>query len=92
MKAAGLQGKVSIFTSGGGERSQCAKVADGEYFAYVSYNAALQSRDLNTMIKFLLQSRTPAGTIKTNLFNTLDVITKDKPRPTACYSLQDLKS
>lgn len=92
VKAAGLQGKVSVFTSGGGERSQCAKVADGEYFAYVSYNAALQSRDLNTMIKFLLQSKTQAGTIKTNLFNTLDVITKDKPRPTACYSLQDLKS
>ena len=54
VKAAGLQGKVAVITSGGGEKGQCAKVADGEYFAYVSYNAALQSRDLNTMIKFLV--------------------------------------
>lgn len=92
VKAAGLQGKVSIFTSGGGDKAQCAKVADGEYYAYVSYNAALQSRDLNTMIKFLLQAKPQPGTYKTNLFNSLDVITKDRPKPTACYSLQDLKS
>jgi len=92
VKAAGLQGKVSIFTSGGGEKAQCAKVADGEYYAYVSYNAALQSRDLNTMIKFLLQAKPTAGTYKANLFNSLEVMTKDRPRPTACYSIQDLKS
>ena len=58
----------------------------------MSYNAALQSRDLNTMIKFLLQAKPKPGTYKTNLFNSLDVITKDRPKPTACYSLQDLKS
>lgn len=92
VKAAGLQGKVSVFTSGGGDKAQCNKVADGEYFAYVSYNASLQSRDLNTMIKFLLQAKPQPGTFKTNLFNSLDVITKDQPKPTACYSLQDLKS
>ena len=92
VKAAGMQGKVSIFTSGGGEKGQCAKVTDGEYYAYVSYNAALQSRDLNTMIKFLLQANPKPGTYKTNLFNSLDVITKAQPKPTACYSIQDLKS
>lgn len=91
VKAAGLQGKVSVFTSGGGDKAQCNKVADGEYFAYVSYNASLQSRDLNTMIKFLLQAKPQPGTFKTNLFNTLDVITKEQPKPTACYSLQDMK-
>ena len=91
VKAAGLQGKVSVFTSGGGDKAQCDKVADGEYFAYVSYNASLQSRDLNTMIKFLLQAKPKPGMFKTNLFNSLDVITKDHPKPTACYSLQDMK-
>jgi len=91
VKAAGLQGKVKLFTSGGGDKQQCARVADGEYTAYVSYNASLQSRDLNTMIKFLLQAKPKAGTYKTNLFNALDVITKDQPRPTACYTLQDIK-
>ncbi len=92
VKAAGMQGKVKIFTSGGGEKSQCARVNNGEYYAYVSYNAALQSRDLNTMIKFLLQAKPKAGTYKTNLFNDLDVITKDHPRPTACYAIDDLKA
>ena len=89
---AGLKGKVAIFTSGGGEQTQCDKVADGEYYAYVSYNAAAQGRDLNTMIKYLLQAAPEAGAAKTNLFNMLDVITQDSPRPDACYSLDKVKA
>ena len=91
VEAAGLKGKVAVITSGGGERTQCDKVGPGEYYAYVSYNAALQSRDLNTMIKFLLQAKPEVGKIKANLFNHLDVLTKESPKPYACYSMSDLK-
>lgn len=91
VKEAGLQGKVAVITSGGGEKTQCAKVDDGEYYAYVSYDAALQSRDLNVMIKYLLQAKPQPGTAKANLFNRLEVITKDGPKPDACYSISDLK-
>ena len=92
VEQAGLKGKVSIFTSGGGEQTQCDKVADGEYYNYVSYNAAAQGRDLNTMIKYLLQAKPEVGTVKTNLFNMLDVITAEAPRPDACYSLGNVKA
>lgn len=90
---AGLKGKVAIITSGGGEQTQCDKVASGDYYAYVSYNAALQGRDLNTMIKYLLQAEPEPepGTAKTNLFNDLQVVTADHPRSDACYALPNLK-
>ncbi len=89
--AAGMKGKVAVITSGGGEQAQCDKVGNGDYYAYVSYDAALQARDLNTMIKFLLQAKPAPGTVKTNLFNHLDVVTKDNPKPYACYKVSDLK-
>ena len=48
---------------GGRRRGRCAKVTDGEYYAYVSYNAAAFSRAIvNTMIKFLLQANPKPGT------------------------------
>ena len=91
IKEAGKTGKVSFFTSGGGEQNQCDKLKDGGWTAYVSYNASLQGRDLNTMIKYIFQAKPPVGTIKTNLFNDLVVLdSKNYTRANACFPAKDV--
>lgn len=91
VKEAGKQGKVYVVTSGAGEQTMCDKVKDGTFSAYISYNSALQGRDLNNMIKYLLQAKPAVGSAKTNLFNDLVVIDKDHLPSGACFSLKDLQ-
>ncbi len=92
VKQAGKTGKVAVFTSGGGERSMCDKVKDGTFSSYISYNAAGQGRDLNDMIRYLLQVKPAPEKTKAQLFSDLTVITQANVNSSpACYALKDIR-
>ena len=91
VKEAGKTGKVAVFTSGGGDQAMCDKVKDGTYTSYISYNAAGQGRDLNDMIRAVLQAKPEAGKTKVQLFSDLTVITKANVQGPACYALKDIR-
>ena len=91
IRAAGLEGKVVLATSGGGNRdASCAKIESGEFTVYHSYNVAGQARDLNDAIKMLLQAKIPAGSAPFALISPLVEITKANMAPSSCWTLDEL--
>ena len=91
VKEAGLQGKVAVITSGSGARdSACDKIAAGDFSFYTSYNTAGQGRDLNAIIRMLLQTRPAPGSEAFDLVSPLIRITKESMTPSSCWSLDEL--
>ena len=91
IREAGLEGKVVLATSGGGNREAgCDRVASGEFSVYNSYNVAGQARDLNAAIKMLLQANIPAGSAPFSLISPLLEITKTNMTPSSCWTLDEL--
>ena len=91
IREAGLEGKVVLATSGGGNRdASCAKIESGEFTVYHSYNVAGQARDLNAVIKMLLQANIPAGTAPFALISPLVQVTKDNMVPSSCWTLDEI--
>ena len=92
VKEAGLQGKVAVITSGSGAReSACDKITAGDFAFYTSYNTAGQGRDLNAIIRTLLQTRPAPGSKPFDLVSPLIRITKDTMTPSSCWTLDELK-
>ena len=88
---AGLQGKVAVITSGSGAKeSACDKIAAGDFSVYTSYNTAGQGRDLNAIIRTLLQTRPEPGSKTFDLISPLIRITKDTMTPSSCWTLEEL--
>ena len=88
---AGLQGKVAVITSGSGAKeSACDKIAAGDFSFYTSYNTAGQGRDLNAIIRTLLQTRPEPGSKTFDLISPLIRITKDTMTPSSCWTLEEL--
>ena len=56
IRDAGLQGKVNLVTTGGGEELDCKALEDGTFHAVVMTDVKGQSRDISALLKFLLQS------------------------------------
>ena len=91
IREAGLEGKIVLATSGGGNRdASCAKIESGEFTVYHSYNVAGQARDLNAVIKMLLQANIPAGTAPFALISPLVQVTKDNMTPSSCWTLDEI--
>ena len=91
VKEAGLQGKVAVITSGSGARdSACDKIAAGDFQFYTSYNTAGQGRDLNAIIRTLLQTRPTPGSQTFDLVSPLIRITKENMTPSSCWTLEEL--
>ncbi|MDQ0322948.1 ribose transport system substrate-binding protein [Pararhizobium capsulatum DSM 1112] len=93
IRDAKLQDKVFLVTTGGGEKTaDCDTLENGTYGAVVMTELHNQSRDINAIIKFLLQSGQPAGTSKTYIY-TLEKAT-DKAGLTAnsCWDLKALQA
>lgn len=93
IKEAGLQGKVALVTSGGGEqKSACDNVANGNFTVNVSYDARGQARDLGTVVTTLLQNKpqTP-GSHPIGVYSHNKVITTDNVNAGVCWSLDDVK-
>jgi ABC-type sugar transport system substrate-binding protein len=92
IREAGLQGKVSLVTSGGGKRDAgCDKIGAGDFTVYTSYNVAGQARDLNSAIKVLLQAKLKAGSAPFALISPLTRITKQSMTSSSCWMLNEIE-
>lgn len=92
IRDAGLQDKVFLVTTGGGEMIDCNYINDGTFGAVVMTDLAGQSRDMNAIIKFLLQSGQPAGSSKTYIYTLERAWTKADLRPETCWDLKYLQA
>ena len=91
IREAGLQCKVVLATSGGGNREAgCAKVESAEFSVYHHYNVAGQARDLNDAIKMLLQAKLPAGSAPLALLSPWVEVTKENMSPASCWTLDGI--
>lgn len=92
VKEANMAEPVYVVTSGGGAKeAACDKLEDGTYAAYMSYDVRGQARDINTVIKVLLQSDLPADMKTFSLPTPLTVLTKDNLTPSSCWTMDDFK-
>jgi ribose transport system substrate-binding protein len=87
-----LDGKVFLVTTGGGETVDCKALEDGTFGAVVMTDLANQSRDMNAIIKFLLQSGQPAGTSKTYIYTLEKATTKADLKPSTCWDVKSLQA
>jgi ribose transport system substrate-binding protein len=87
-----LDGKVFLVTTGGGETVDCKALEDGTFGAVVMTDLANQSRDMNAIIKFLLQCGQPAGTSKTYIYTLEKATTKADLKPTTCWDVKALQA
>jgi len=92
IRDAGKQGKVFLVTTGGGEKVDCDNLESGVFGAVVMTELQNQSRDMNAVIKFLLQSGQPAGTSKTYIYTLEKATTKADIKPETCWDLKALQS
>lgn len=92
IKQAGKTGQVFLVTSGGGaDNAACKGVESGEFSEDISYDVPGQARDMNDMIKALLQSHLKPGTLHISLYTPLKIITKATMTPTSCWDLKAMK-
>ena len=92
IKDAKLDGKVFLVTTGGGETVDCKALQDGTFGAVVMTEVHNQSRDMNAIIKFLLQSGQAPGTSKTYIYTLERATTKADIKPTTCWDVKNVQS
>jgi len=93
IKEAGLTGKVSVISSGGGAQSwACDNVANGNFAIYFSYDAKEQGRDLMMAVRSLLQVKPEKpGAQTVSLITPLEEITKETLHPGSCWDQKDVE-
>ena len=91
VRAANKTGSVFVATTGGGEKPSCDSIAAGGFSHYVSFNAEVQASYLNTLIKLVLQSKTPMHDRDSIVITPPTVLTKDTLTPSSCWTLDELK-
>ena len=92
VKEAGLQGKVHIVTSGGGEqKSTCDNVINGNFDVVINYDAATTGRNLSTVVLQMLQDK-PAepGKHPFGIYTPGRVVNKANADKGACWSLENV--
>jgi ribose transport system substrate-binding protein len=92
IRDAGKEGKIFLVTTGGGEKVDCDNLQSGVFGAVVMTELHRQSRDINAIIKFLLQSGQPPGTFKTWIYTLEKATTKDDIKPDTCWDLKALQA
>jgi ribose transport system substrate-binding protein len=92
VRDAGKEGKIALITTGGGEKVDCDKLQSGEFTAVVMTELHNQSRDMNAIIKLLLQSGQPAGTFKTYIYTLERAWTKADLKPDTCWDVKALQT
>ena len=84
IRDAGMQDKVFLVTTGGGEKTaDCEMIGNGTYSAVVMTELAQESTNMVTMIKYLLQSGQPAGTASAYIYTLLKSTTRVARRSNA---------
>jgi ribose transport system substrate-binding protein len=93
VKEAGLTGKVFVATSGGGEqKGDCDLVKSGAFDLDISYDVPTQGADMASMIKWLVSSGMPPGSVKGSVYTTLIPVTKaNADIDGTCWKLDRLK-
>ena len=93
IRDAGLQDKVALITTGGGEQAaDCDMIENGTYTAVVMTELVREGGDLVAMIKYLLQSGIEPGTTSAYIYTLEQATTKANMRPDSCWSLKALQS
>src|SRR6476661_9753588 len=92
IRDAGKQGKIALVTTGGGEKVDCDALESGTFGAVVMTELQNQSRDINAIIKFLLQSGQPPGTSKTYIYTLERATTKADLKPTTCWDVKAVQA
>jgi ribose transport system substrate-binding protein len=92
IRDAGLQDKVALVTTGGGEELDCKALEDGTFHAVVMTDVVGQSRDVSALIKFLLQSGLKPGDAKSWIYTLETATTKADLKPGTCWSLKDVQA
>jgi len=92
IRDAGKAGKIFLVTTGGGEKVDCDNLQSGVFGAVVMTELQNQSRDINAIIKFLLQSGQPPGTSKTWIYTLEKATTKADIKPDTCWDLKALQA
>ena len=70
----------------------CDKLESGEFTAVVMTELARQSSDMNAIIKLLLQSGQPPGTMKTYIYTLEQAYTKADIKPGTCWDVKALQA
>lgn len=87
IKAAGQQGKVLLYTTGGGQRMACDSWNEGLFDKYWNTHTLLQGQDLMTTISLILQSGLKPGDAEMAVYTPVSVWTKENYSPSLCYDL-----
>lgn len=92
VEEAGLKGKVHIISDGGSaQAAACDNVANGNFSAYVGYNAKEQGRDLALAVRLLLQNPpVEPGNQPFGFYSNIKVLTKENLKPDSCWSSPDV--
>jgi ribose transport system substrate-binding protein len=91
IRDAHLVGKVALVTNGGGEQVDCDALQKGDFTALINTDVRRETRDINNVIKILLQSNVKPGTLKVSLFTPEVITTKADLTPDTCWRLKDLR-
>jgi ABC-type sugar transport system substrate-binding protein len=92
VREAGMQGKVFLATNGGGAKANaCVNIENGNYSAYLSYDLPGMTRDLNDVVKMLLETHPKPGSAPFTLYAPMRWVTKDTLASASCWAADDLK-
>jgi ribose transport system substrate-binding protein len=93
IRDAGLQGKIFLATSGGGEKTACENVKNGSFTSYVSFDLWHQDRDINDLIKLYLQRQDyKPGSERLALYTPNKVITQQNVGPRSCWTMDEVRA
>lgn len=85
IEQAGLKGKVFFVTSGGGAKSMCDNLANGNFSIAYNYDAPGMGRDAWTAIMVALQNKKEDKVIKTEIYSPVRMMTKDDVEAGTCF-------
>jgi ribose transport system substrate-binding protein len=92
IREAGKQDKIFLVTTGGGEKVDCDALENGTFGAVVMTELAGQSRDINAIIKYLLQSGQKPGSSSAYIYTLEKATTKAELKPSTCWDLKALQA
>jgi ribose transport system substrate-binding protein len=87
VKQAGLQRKVKVFTTDGGEQPACEYLKEGLFYEDFIYPAVLQADQMMSTAVTLLQSKMKPGTMHVTIFSPVIPTTAENVTPTSCTEL-----
>lgn len=85
VRAAGKQGQVKVYASGGDGKLDCDNVESGLITKFLSYDSPAQSRAIVQFASFMLQSGLPPTAVRMADYSRLHWMEKGKYDPALCY-------